>query len=89
MPGEGNVISGNTLSGVSIYGAGTNVNFVGGDKLLKMLTKLTLAKRGQFRPDVLDLESGLWWDVTTQSQWLKHVLKYSKIFGKTGIELLY
>ncbi len=30
-PGEGNVLSGNTLSGVSIYGAGTNLNFVLGN----------------------------------------------------------
>jgi len=30
-PGEGNVISGNVWSGVSIYGAGTNLNFVLGN----------------------------------------------------------
>ncbi len=53
------------------------------------LSYLEVAKPFQMMPDVRNPISGTWWDLTTAGDWMKHLLKYTGIYGSDGILIPY
>jgi hypothetical protein len=49
------------------------------------LSHLDVTPRFRFGPDVYNIETKQWWDVTTPGEWAKHLGKYPS-FGE-GIPL--
>ncbi len=54
------------------------------DKVLRVFLKQT--PRGTFGPDVMLKWGKIWWGVTTEGQWGRHLDKYTEMFGR-GIRL--
>ena len=52
------------------------------------LKDLQITPRFKFGPDVYDPVSGVWYDVTTPGQWIRHVDRYTGTFGQ-GFPLYY
>jgi len=50
------------------------------------LMHLSVTPRFRFGPDVFDDNAKLWWDMTTEGQWQRHLAKYENLYG-TGIRL--
>jgi hypothetical protein len=48
------------------------------------LSHLQTARPFQKMPDVINLQTGQWWDLTTPSQWQSHLRKYTPIYGPNG-----